>query len=178
MVQSSFHVPETYEIDLEAVRALLREHAKPVDSLEAFELILPALLLLQEHFGWVSKEAARAVAQHLRVPFARVFEVLTFYGDFKLERPGRHRVQLCNGTACHVMGAHAAQVAIERHLGVAAGEMTRDGEVSFDLVPTCLGMCELAPIALIDGKYYPRLEPAAVGQVIDAAVRVPRGEGH
>jgi NADH-quinone oxidoreductase subunit E len=178
MVQSSFHVPETYEIDPDAVRALLREHTVPGDQLEGFELILPALLLLQEHYGWVSREAAQEVARHLHVPFTRVYEVLTFYGDFKLERPGRHRVQLCNGTACHVMGAHPTQVAIERHLGIGAGEMTRDGEVSFDLVPTCLGMCEIAPIALIDGKYYARLDPARVGQVIDEALRAPRGEGH
>jgi len=174
MVQSSFHMPETDDIDLAEVRELLEHHFQPVDQHEAFELILNALLEIQERFGWVSKPAARAVASYLHVPFARVFELLTFYGDFKLEPPGRHRIQICNGTACFAMGTPAVQRALEEHLGIAAGEMTRDGNVSFDLVPTCLGVCDLAPLGLFDAQYYPRLTPETVGELVDRVVGTPR----
>jgi len=174
MVQSSFHVPATYDIDLDHVRSLLREEMQPEDSHEAFELILGALLLVQEHYGWVSKSAAQAVAQHLRVPFARVYELLTFYGDFRLTPPGEHRVQVCDGTACHAMGTPAVQAAIERKLGIAAGETTRDGLATFDLIPVCLGVCDLAPLGLFDGDYYPKLTPEMVGAIIDKVVQRPR----
>jgi NADH-quinone oxidoreductase subunit E len=175
MVQSSFHVPATYDIDLDQVRELLRQEMQPEDTHESFELILGALLLVQEHYGWVSKPAAQVVAQHLRVPFARVYELLTFYGDFRQEPPGEHRIQVCNGTACYAMGTPAVQAAIERKFGIAAGETTRDGQATFDLIPTCLGVCDLAPLGLFDGLYYPKLTPETVGAIIDEVLQRPRG---
>jgi NADH-quinone oxidoreductase subunit E len=175
MVQSSFHVPETYDIDLDRVRALLQAEIQPESQHEAFELILGALLLIQEHYGWVSKAAAQVVAQHLHVPFARVYELLTFYGDFRLQPPGEHRLQVCNGTACFALGTPAVQRALEAKFGIAAGETTRDGQVSFDLIPTCLGVCDLGPLGLFDGKYYPKLTPETVGQIVDQVLRTPRG---
>ena len=179
MVQSSFHMPATTEIDLNGVRALLREHIHPEDQQEAFELILNALLEIQETYGWVSKDAAEVVAEHLHVPFARVFELLTFYGDFKLEPPGRHRIQLCYGTACFAMGSTYVQRRIEQTLGIQAGEKTPDNEISFDLVPTCLGMCDLGPLGLFNARYYPKLTPENVEQAIhDAVHNRPAGEGH
>ena len=179
MVQSSFHVPATHQIDLDEVRALLRQHITPSDQQDAFELILNALLEIQEHYGWVSRDAARVVAEHLHVPFTRVYELLSFYGDFKLEPPGRHRVQLCNGTACFALGTPRVQRALEEHFGIAAGEQTPDGEVSFDLIPTCLGVCDLGPLGLFDGKYYPTLTPETVVRIVDDAIRTPhQGRGH
>jgi NADH-quinone oxidoreductase subunit E len=171
MVQSSFHVPATLEIDLDEVRELLHAHIVPSDQQEAFELILNTLLEIQEHYGWVSRPAAQVVATYLHVPFARVYELLTFYGDFKLTPPGRHRVQVCNGTACFALGTPHVQRAIEKKLGIEAGEMTPDGEISFDLIPTCLGVCDLGPLGLFDGKYYPTLTPETVGTVIDEAIK-------
>lgn len=176
MVQSSFHVPASTDIDLDAVRAMLNEHIKPSDPQEASELILNALLEIQETYGWVSKEAAQVVAAYLHVPFARVFELLTFYGDFKLERPGRHRVQLCNGTACFAIGSAHVQRTIEARLGVMAGETTPDGAITFDLIPTCLGACDLGPLGLFNGKYYPHLTAESVDQAIDDSIR-SRGGG-
>ena len=179
MVQSSFHVPATTEIDLDKVRALLQEHIQPEDQQEGFELILNALLEIQEIYGWVSKDSAEVVAEHLHVPFARVFELLTFYGDFKLEPPGRHRIQLCNGTACFAMGSTYVQQRIEQSLGIQAGEKTPDNEISFDLVPTCLGMCDLGPLGLFNARYYPNLTPETVEHAIhDAVHNRPAGEGH
>lgn len=178
MVQSSFHVPATYEIDLDQVRELLRERVAFDDQQEAFEVILGALLEIQEQYGWVSKEAARVVAHYLHVPFTRVYELLSFYGDFKLEPPGEHRIQICNGTACFALGTSAVQRAVEAKFGIAADETTRDGQVTFDLIPTCLGICDLGPLGLFDGKYYPKLTPETVGSQIDEAIRAPREGAH
>jgi NADH-quinone oxidoreductase subunit E len=171
-------MPATYDIDLDHVRALLDEQMQYEDQHEAFELILGALLLVQEHYGWVSRPAAEVVAQHLRVPFARVYELLTFYGDFRLEPPGEHRIQVCNGTACFALGSADVQRAIERRYGIAAGETTRDGSLTFDLVPTCLGVCDLGPLGLFDGKYYPKLSPDTVTDIVEQVARTPRGGAH
>ena len=73
------------------------------------------------------------------------------------------------------MGTLGIQRALEKKLGIAAGETTRDGQVTFDLIPTCLGVCDLAPLGLFDGKYYPKLTPETVGAIVDEVVRTPRG---
>lgn len=177
MVQSSFHLPRTREIDLDVVRALLHERITPASQQEAFELILGALLEIQDYFGWVSRPAAEVVATYLHVPFARVYELLTFYGDFKLAPPGRHFIKVCNGTACVALGTPAIQRALEAKLGIVSGETTPDGEVSFDLIPTCLGVCDLGPLGLFDGKYYPHLRPDTVGAIVDAVVTTPPERG-
>jgi NADH-quinone oxidoreductase subunit E len=178
MVQSSFHVPATYEIDLDQVREVMRAEVTYEDQHEAFELILGALLLVQEHYGWVSRPAAQVVAQHLRVPFARVYELLTFYGDFRLEPPGEHRIQVCNGTACFALGTPEVQRAIEARYGIVAGETTLDGQLTFDLIPTCLGVCDLGPLGLFDGNYYPKLTPETVTPIVEHVCRAPRGGAH
>lgn len=177
MVQSSFPVPETYGIDLDHLRVLLQAEIRPEHQHESFELILGSLLLIQEHYGWVSKRAAQVVAEHLRVPIARVYELLTFYGDFRLEVPGEHRLQVCDGTAYHAMGTPAVRAALEAKLGIAAGETTRDGQATFDLIPTCLGVCDLAPLGLFDSKYYPTLSAETVGPIVDEILRTPRQGG-
>ena len=82
----------------------------------------------------------------------------TFYAQFYLEKRGRNTVRVCDGTACHVRGAAKIITALEKDLGVQAGETTPDYRVSLEVV-YCLGSCGLSPVAVINDHVIGRLIP-------------------
>ncbi|UCD58506.1 MAG: NAD(P)H-dependent oxidoreductase subunit E, partial [Candidatus Hydrogenedentota bacterium] len=84
------------------------------------------------------------VAARLGVPLSVVFHVATFYTAFSLTPRGKHLIQICMGTACHVRGAKNVLSHIERTLKIAPGETTEDLKFSLDTV-NCLGACALGP---------------------------------
>ncbi len=108
---------------------------------------------LQERCQWLSPETLAEVARELDLPLAHVWSVATFYKSFSLEPRGRHRCTVCMGTACHVRGGAAILEHFERELGIQAGETSADGEYTLERV-NCLGACALAPLAIVDGRYY------------------------
>src|SRR3990167_7720327 len=81
------------------VEEVLRGWPERADSL------IPVLQEIQERYHYLPEPALREVAGRLRVPLHQVFHVATFYNCFSLEPVGRHLVQVCLGTACHVRGA-------------------------------------------------------------------------
>ena len=115
--------------------------------------LIPILQDLQEHCRWLSPEILDEVAAVLGLPAAHVWSVATFYRSFSLEPRGRHRCTVCMGTACHVRGGAAVLEHFERKLGIRAGETSADGEYTLERV-NCLGACALAPLAIVDGRYY------------------------
>jgi NADH:ubiquinone oxidoreductase subunit E len=94
----------------------------------------------------------------MRVPLGQVYGVATFYSQFSLEPRGRHTICQCDGTACHVRGADKIIAAMEKELGIKAGETTPDYEFTYEVV-YCLGSCALAPVATIDGRVVGHLTP-------------------
>ena len=127
--------------------------------------LIMALHEIQGVFGYVPWEAALLAAQQLNTPVARLYEVLTFYNYFKLKTPGKYIISICDGTACHIKGGNCVLQAFEECLGVPAGNTTKDG-LFFIQVVRCLGCCGLAPVVVINGKTYGKVEAAQVPQII------------
>lgn len=113
--------------------------------------LLPILHDLQATFGCVPAEAVPIVAEALNLSRAEVHGVVTFYHDFRDSPPGRRVVRACRAEACQSMGGAQLGEALLRALGIAWGETTADGEVTVEPV-YCLGLCAVAPAALIDGE--------------------------
>jgi len=113
--------------------------------------LIEALHTTQELFGYLDDEALVYVGESLGVPPSKVYGVATFYSYFTLKPQGRHTCVVCTGTACYINGASALLAAIERELGVKAGQTTSDERVSV-LKARCLGACSMAPAAVIDGE--------------------------
>jgi NADH-quinone oxidoreductase subunit E len=118
--------------------------------------LIPLLQAVQEELGYVSEESILAISKHLGIPASEVFGVLTFYSQFHLQPRGRHIIQQCVGTACHVRGAKKIVDAVQDELGIRAGETTPDLKATYEVV-YCLGSCALAPAAIIDGNVVARL---------------------
>jgi NADH-quinone oxidoreductase subunit E len=141
------------------------------DFEEAQELILSALQEVNEHFGWISPEAAQIVADHLNTTINRVYGLLTFYADFRTEPRGHHHMLVCHGMACYVMGSQALVQEVQDRFGIDDGETTGDHQISIQVVNGCLGVCDRAPVVKIDDDYHGRVTPEQLTTLLDQAVK-------
>ncbi len=97
---------------------------------------------------------------------SKIYGVATFYNQFRFEAPGTYQIQVCRGTACHVKGSAAVLDALERALEIKAGQTTRDGLFSLEVV-ACIGACGLAPVIAINGEFHAKVDPDGVGAILD-----------
>jgi NADH-quinone oxidoreductase subunit F len=110
-------------------------------------LLLPVLLAVQEHIGWISPGALNHVAERLTVPPADVYGVATFYALLSVEpRPARV-VHVCEDLACRCNGSQELIAQLEEHLGP-EGDLNADGSATWLRSP-CLGQCDRAPAAML-----------------------------
>jgi NADH-quinone oxidoreductase subunit E len=172
VIDSAAHAVPTGEIDLDVVREIM-SHFKPQDFQEAQELILNALQEINEHFGWVSIEAAEIVADHLGTTVNRIYGLLTFYADFRTQPRGKHFMLLCHGMACYVLGSQALVQELGDRYGVADGDTTEDGELTVQVVNGCLGVCDRAPIVKIDDQFFGDLTVDSLNEAIQRVIAAP-----
>jgi NADH:ubiquinone oxidoreductase subunit E len=138
---------EELAVDLGKVETILEgKGAKPFDVMEALQDI-------QEEYRYLPEEAMCRTAEALEVPLIEVFRLANFYKAFSLKPRGRHLITVCEGTACHVQGAPRLVEGVLSQLKVERGETTADGAFTVETV-NCVGACALAPVVIIDGKYY------------------------
>ena len=76
--------------------------------------------------------------------------MVTFYHYFSLKPPGKHTMTVCTGTACYIKGTDKLVAEAEAHLGIPAGQTTKDGQISL-MTARCVGACGRAPVVLTDG---------------------------
>jgi len=121
---------------------------------------LPALEAAQRVHGWCSPEAIQQVAAVMQVTPAYLSSITTFYDMFNTEPLGRHQVYVCTSVACNLRNAQALLEALQE-----AGEGYEDANIrGFE----CLGACDMAPMASIDGRYVGPIDPDEASDVIDA----------
>ncbi|MDX6699619.1 MAG: NADH-quinone oxidoreductase subunit [Solirubrobacteraceae bacterium] len=121
---------------------------------------IPALRAAQRHHGWCSPEAIEQVACVMRMTPAALTEVATFYDMTETEpRPPHHDVFVCTNISCSLRGAAEVYDAV---CAAAEGEADIHAR-SFE----CLGACDIAPMASVDGVYVGPLEPADAATIVD-----------
>jgi formate dehydrogenase subunit gamma len=136
--------------------------AKQVEEIVAAHVslegpLLPILHAVQAAFGYVPRDAVPIIAQALNLSRAEVYGVVSFYHDFRERPSGRRVVKLCRAEACQAMGSVAVADAVLKHFAIGWGETTADGAVTIEPI-YCLGLCSVAPSALVDGEPHGRVE--------------------
>jgi len=126
-----------------AIEQILRQHRHNPDAL------IEVLHSAQEVYGHLSRELLGHLAEQLKLPPSLVYGVASFYHAFRLEPRGQHHCTVCTGTSCHIKGGTALLAELERRFGISCGETAPDGSFSLDSV-RCLGVCDLAPLAVLD----------------------------
>lgn len=127
--------------------------------------LIAALQKIQARYRYLPETAMRQVAARLRVPVSQVYHVATFYSAFSLKPKGRHIVNVCLGTACHVKGAGLILDRFKRELKVDEGDTTEDGQFTLQAV-RCIGCCSIAPAVMIDTETHGYVRQDKVADII------------
>ena len=127
--------------------------------------LIPLLQEVQSRLGYIPGEAMLKIASFLDIPPSIVWGVATFYNQFRRNPQGKHPVNVCMGTACHLAGGRLVLEAMARELEIEVGGITKDKQYSLDRV-ACVGCCALAPVTLIDDAVYSRMNTGKVEEVL------------
>ena len=137
--------------------------------------LIPILQEIQDAHGYLSKEAVIEIGRYLKLPTSKIYGVATFYNQFRFQPTGKYHIMVCRGTACHVKGSAAILAGLENELNITAGDTTRDGLFSIEVV-ACIGACGLAPVISINGEYYSNLTPSDIHGVLDIHRNKEKGQ--
>jgi NADH:ubiquinone oxidoreductase subunit E len=148
--------PATTPVPAE-VRATIEAHmAKYPDIRSA---AIPALQVVQDRYGWCSPSAIEQAACVMRLTPAYLTAVATFYDMFETVPRGEHTVYVCTNISCSLLGADR----IYDEMLSAAGDDPRFNVRAFE----CLGACDIAPMASVNGEYVGPLETADCRTIVD-----------
>ena len=143
---------------------------------QATVTVLSSLLAVEDAVGYIPREAVAAVAARMDATVNDVWAVATFYPNFRFEPPSAHRIEVCWGPSCHIMGATAVIAAAQSALGLSDEGDTPDGKATLRY-NTCLGACAHAPVMAVDHHLAGRITPDAARARIAAALDAA-GPGH
>ncbi|MCH4889842.1 NADH-quinone oxidoreductase subunit NuoE [Acidaminobacter sp. JC074] len=146
-------------VDLSSVNEILDNHLSENSNL------ITILQDVQESYGYLPRMALSRVSEVTGVKEAKVYGVATFYSQFRMAPVGKYLIMLCQGTACHVNGSGAIELALKEVLGVQEGETTSDGLFTYINV-ACLGCCSLAPVMMINDQTHAKLTRDKVSSII------------
>ena len=128
--------------------------------------LIPILQEIQAKHYYLPEEALRRVARKLSMTYSEVYQVATFYRCFSLKPRGKHLVQVCMGTACHVRGGDLIHERAQIEAGVDATGNSPDGLFTVEPV-RCVGCCGLAPVMRVGKDTYAHLEQGKVKGVLN-----------
>jgi len=128
--------------------------------------VLDVVRAVQEKFGYVSGEATELIAARMSVERVEVESIVTFYAFLSNEPKGEVVIRLCDDVIDEIKGADRVAYAFQEALGVGFGETTPDGQITLEHTP-CIGMCDQAPAALINGVVATNLSSDSARRIVE-----------
>lgn len=144
----------------EAMDKILNKYSKDKSNL------IQILNEVQEHYGYIPKDAQMEISEYLSIPLAEIYGVITFYARFTLKPKGKYNVAVCLGTACFVKGSEKVLDKAKEILKIDVGETTKDGKFSLEAT-RCIGACGLAPVFTVNEEVYGKATPELMEKVIE-----------
>lgn len=160
-------VAPTIERDVSAiVQAAIEKHGAQRDAL------IPILSEVNRALGYIPAEAFQEIRKQLQaspeqvnVSKGQLFGLASFYDMLSTKPRGRHVIKFCENAPCHVVGGKAVWNALRDTLNLKNGETTPDKE--WTLVTTsCLGLCSVGPVVLIDDDLYGNVSPEQIDEIL------------
>jgi len=127
--------------------------------------LIPILQEVQEMEGYLSEKSLVKIGKHINLPVSKIYGVATFYNQFRFQPKGKYHIQVCRGTACHVLGSATVMQQLEKTLKIKNDETSRDGKFSLEVV-ACIGACGLAPVIAINGKFHAKVNSESIKEII------------
>ena len=160
-------VATTVELDLSTlVRAAIEKHGANRDA------FIPILSEINRALGYIPAEAIQEVREQLQeqdehtyVSKGQLFGLASFYDMLSTKPRGRHVIKFCENAPCHVVGGKAVWDSLRESLDLQNGETTPDKK--WTLVTTsCLGLCSVGPVVLIDDDLYGNVSPEQIDDIL------------
>jgi NADH-quinone oxidoreductase subunit E len=165
-------VPEPSDVPVpESLRATIEHYMSLYPDPRS--AVLPALREAQREHGWLPPEAIVQVAVVMRLSPAYLESVATFYDMLEMEPVGRHTIYMCTNLSCQIRGAGDVLAALSEATGSPVGGSSPDGLFRLRAFE-CLGACDIAPMASIEGHYRGPLTVEDAGVIAD---HLRSGEG-
>jgi NADH-quinone oxidoreductase subunit E len=137
------------------------------------EALVPILSDVNRVFGFIPVEAIPEIRRKIHNPGeglflgdSHLYSVASFYQMFSLKELGRHVIRFCVNAPCHVMNGQPVLNMIKDILGIDIGETTADKKWSL-LQTSCLGICAVGPVCIIDGTVYGNLTPQKMRDILE-----------
>jgi NADH-quinone oxidoreductase subunit E len=128
--------------------------------------LIQVLLEIQHENRWLPRQVLEKVSRSLDVPLSKVIQTATFYKTFSLIPKGRHEVQVCRGSSCHVRGSARVLDAVQDRTGIRPGETDAGERFSLETC-NCLGYCNSGPGIFVDGEHHGPMTPESVEEVLE-----------
>jgi NADH-quinone oxidoreductase subunit E len=127
--------------------------------------LIPILNEVNRSIGYLPGEALDEISKQLRLPKSQLFSVASFYRMLSTKPRGRHVIQFCENAPCHIAGGRQVWQALVDELHLEAEENSADGKWSL-LTTSCLGICGVGPVMMIDDDIYGNVDPAKVPDIL------------
>jgi len=129
------------------------------------EDLIPLLQAIQEDMGYLSEEAIVKVGAFLGLSTTKIYGLATFYDRFRFFPSGKIQIRVCHGTSCFLNGSQTIINKIREETGISAGQTTRDGNFSYEIV-SCMGGCHNGPIINVNGDYHTHLKAEQLPELL------------
>ena len=127
--------------------------------------LIPVLQAITNEIGFISQTAMEELSALMNLPTKEINSVATFYRMLSTQPRGRHVVQFCESAPCHVVGGREVFAALKQALALEPGQTSPDNKWTL-LTTSCLGVCGIGPVMLIDTDMYGNVTPEQVNQIL------------
>jgi NADH:ubiquinone oxidoreductase subunit E len=158
---------ETIDTELDTViEAAVKRHGAARDA------IIPILSEVNQAFGFIPGEAHGKIRRLINEPEeglfladSQLYAIASFYQMFSLKPTGKHIIRFCENAPCHVVGGQRVIEALQDWLKIKPGETTPDKRWTL-LQTSCLGLCAVGPVFMVDNDIYGNVTPERVRSIL------------
>lgn len=151
--------PKDGKVVLEAVQKAVDRYGASQDEL------IPILNDVNREIGYLPGEALDELSRLLKVPKSQLFSVASFYRMLSTKPRGKHVIQFCESAPCHVAGGREVWQAVKSALDIEENQTTLDGKWTL-LTTSCLGVCGVGPVMMIDDDVIGNVDPAQIPSIL------------
>lgn len=136
------------------------------------EALIPILSEINTSLGYIPAEAFAEVrrqvhgsSEHVAISEGQLYAMASFYHMLSTKPRGRHVVKFCENAPCHIMGGREVWQALQETLQLKSGQTSLDGKWSL-VTTSCLGVCSVGPVFLVDDDIYGNVTPSQVADIL------------
>jgi len=144
---------------LEAVGAAIDRHGTSRDEL------IPILNQVNQTLGYLPAEALTEISKRLKEPKSSLLGVASFYHMLSTKPRGRHVIQFCESAPCHVVGGREVWQSLQDEIKLENEETSQDGKWTL-ITTSCLGICGVGPVIIIDEDVYGNVDAKKVPEIL------------